>query len=87
MYMQHMYTIILYICIIETKETNTMAKTVRLSEDEQERLRKKAVELNKKLMEKNKQPLRDSELVHAVLELCLEKIEVGVSGDLKIETD
>ena len=47
-----------------------MAKTVRLSEDEQERLRKKAVELNKKLMEKNKQPLRDSELVHAVLELC-----------------
>ena len=38
-------------------------------------------------MEKNKQPLRDSELVHAVLELCLEKIEVGVSGDLKIETD
>ena len=77
----------MYICIIETKETNTIAKTVRLSEDEQERLRKKAVELNKKLMEKNKQPLRDSELVHAVLELCLEKIEVGVSGDLKIETD
>ena len=61
-----------------------MAKTVRLSDEEQELIRKKAVMLNKKLMEKHKQPLRDSELVHAVLELALEKIEVSASGELML---
>jgi hypothetical protein len=61
-----------------------MAKTVRLSDEEQELIRKKAVILNKKLMDKNKQPLRDSELVHAVIQLALDKIEVGNSGNLII---
>ena len=56
-----------------------MAKTVRLSDDEQEAIRIKAVALNKKLMEKNKQPLKDSEVVHAVLELALDKLSVGAS--------
>ncbi|CAB1221603.1 mobilization protein [Acinetobacter bouvetii] len=62
-----------------------MAKTVRLSDEEQELIRKKAVELNKKLMEKNKQPLRDSEVVHAVLELSLNRLTVGNSGNLILE--
>lgn len=59
-----------------------MAKTVRLSDEEQELIRKKAVMLNKKLMEKNKQPLRDSELVHAVIQLALDKIEISASGEI-----
>ncbi|WP_406627303.1 hypothetical protein VP468_03475 [Acinetobacter baumannii] len=54
-----------------------MAKTVRLSDEEQEAIRIKAVALNKKLMEKNKQPLRDSEVVHAVALL---------HKDLKVKT-
>ncbi|MGQ0978847.1 mobilization protein [Acinetobacter baumannii] len=62
-----------------------MAKTVRLSDEEQEAIRIKAVALNKKLMEKNKQPLRDSEVVHAVINLALEKISVGASGNLILE--
>ena len=58
---------------------------MRLSDEEQEAIRIKAVALNKKLMEKNKQPLRDSEVVHAVISLALEKISVGASGNLILE--
>lgn len=62
-----------------------MSKTVRLTDSEQEAVRKKAVAINKKLMEKNKQPLKDSEVVHAVIELALEKLNVGSSGNLILE--
>ncbi|ENX15453.1 hypothetical protein F889_02914 [Acinetobacter colistiniresistens] len=62
-----------------------MSKTVRLTDAEQEAIRKKAVAINKKLMEKNKQPMKDSEIVHAVLDLALEKINIGSSGALILE--
>ncbi|MCH7341477.1 mobilization protein [Acinetobacter higginsii] len=62
-----------------------MSKTVRLTDAEQEAVRKKAVALNKKLMERNKQPMKDSEVVHAVIELALEKLNVGSSGTLILE--
>lgn len=57
-----------------------MAKTVRLSESEQELIRRKAIEINKILVGQMKQPLKDSELVHAVLELAMNRIEVSKSG-------
>ena len=41
-----------------------MAKSLRLSEEEQELIRKKAVELNKSLVGKGLEPLKDSELAH-----------------------
>lgn len=57
-----------------------MVQSVRLNDQEQELLRKKAVELNKILIQKGQQPLRDSELVHILIEEGLELIEVGASG-------
>lgn len=57
-----------------------MVQSVRLNDQEQEMLRKKAVELNKILIQKGQQPLRDSELVHILIEEGLELIEVGASG-------
>ena len=63
-------------------ELRTMAKTVRLSETEQEQIRKKAIEINKKLVEKMKQPVRDSELVHLILNAAIERIEVSKSGEI-----
>lgn len=57
-----------------------MVQSVRLNEQEQELLRKKAVELNKALIQKGQQPLRDSELVHILIEQGLDLIEVGTSG-------
>ena len=57
-----------------------MVQSVRLNDQEQELLRKKAVELNKLLIQKGQQPLRDSELVHILIEEGLDLIEVGSSG-------
>ncbi|WP_373866486.1 hypothetical protein [Acinetobacter ursingii] len=61
-----------------------MAKTVRLSETEQEKIRTKAVEINKKLVEQMKQPLKDSELIHVILDEAIERLEVTKSGKVII---
>lgn len=61
-----------------------MVQSVRLNDIEQEKLRKKAVELNKLLIQKNQQPVRDSELVHILIEQGIELIEINNSGKLVI---
>lgn len=61
-----------------------MAVTVRLSDKEQEMIRKKAVEINQSLIKKGFQPLRDSQLVHEVLEMTIPKLEVTESGTIII---
>ena len=61
-----------------------MVKSVRINDQEQEMLRKKAVELNKILIHKGQQPVRDSELVHILVEQGLELLEVSNSGSVKI---
>ncbi|EMZ8988640.1 hypothetical protein AAHH55_006561, partial [Pseudomonas aeruginosa] len=45
-----------------------MPTNIRLTQAEQEALRKKAVEVNKELVKRGLQPLKDSEIVHAFLE-------------------
>ena len=57
-----------------------MPTNVRLTNGEQEALRKKAVELNKELVKRGLQPMKDSELVHAFLEKAIQSLEVGKSG-------
>ena len=61
-----------------------MVQSVRLNDIEQEKLRKKAVELNKVLIQKGQQPVRDSELVHILIEEGIELIEINNSGKLTI---
>lgn len=61
-----------------------MVQSVRLNDSEQEKLRKKAVELNKALIQKGQQPIRDSELVHILIEEGIELIEINNSGKLTI---
>ncbi len=61
-----------------------MVQSVRLNDMEQEKLRKKAVELNKALIQKGQQPIRDSELVHILIEEAIELIEINNSGKLTI---
>ncbi|WP_413773011.1 hypothetical protein [Acinetobacter sp. ANC 4173] len=67
-----------------TLEFIEMVQSVRLNDKEQELLRKKAVELNKALISKGQQPVRDSELVHILIEEGLDHIEVTNSGKLTI---
>lgn len=61
-----------------------MAITVRMNDKEQEMLRKKCIELNKQLINKNLMPIKESELVHIILEQCINKVELTASGNLKV---
>jgi len=62
-----------------------MPATLRLSNAEQEALRQKCVEINKLLIKKGRQPLKDSELAHFVLDNATVLVQVSAEGDLKIE--
>jgi len=61
-----------------------MAVTVRLNDTEQERLRRKAIELNKVLINRGLEPIKDSELVHRILDQTIESAEISSSGEIII---
>lgn len=61
-----------------------MAITVRMSDKEQEMLRKKCIELNKLLINRNLMPIKESELVHIILEQCINETELTTSGQIKV---
>lgn len=61
-----------------------MAITVRMSDKEQEMLRKKCIELNKLLINRNLMPIKESELVHIILEKCIDETELTTSGQIKV---
>jgi hypothetical protein len=61
-----------------------MAITVRMNDKEQELLRKKCIELNKQLINRNLMPIKESELVHIILEQCIGNVELTTSGILKV---
>ena len=64
---------------------NNMATNVRLNDMEQEAIRKKCIEINKLLIGNNKEPLKDSELVHKILELSTTYIRVDTKGNVYLE--
>lgn len=61
-----------------------MAITVRLNDKEQEMLRKKCIELNKLLINRNLMPIKESELVHIILEQCIDETELTTNGQVKV---
>lgn len=61
-----------------------MAITVRMNDKEQELLRKKCIELNKALINRNLMPIKESELVHLILEQCITETELTASGQIKV---
>jgi hypothetical protein len=62
-----------------------MAKTFRLSDDEEEAIRKKCIEINKVLVKEGRQPLKDSELLHRIIEKAIGMAEVSNSGEITIK--
>lgn len=64
-----------------------MAITVRMNDKEQELLRKKCIELNKQLINRNLMPIKESELVHIILEQSISNVELTASGILKVIAD
>lgn len=59
-------------------------KTLRIKETQEEKIRQLAISINKKLVQMGKEPLRDSELTHELLNLALEKATLDEYGKLKI---
>ena len=68
----------------EKMRQTTMPTNVRLTQGEQEALRRKAVEINKELVKRGLQPMKDSELVHAFLEQAINALELTASGAVVI---
>lgn len=64
-----------------------MPTNVRLTQQEQEQLRQKAIEINKLLVKQGRQPLRDSELVHKILEISVPYAQLNASGEIVIERE
>ena len=61
-----------------------MTTSIRLTENEKELLRKKAVEINQQLIKKGLQPLRDSQIIHEILDKALPNLIVNESGKITI---
>lgn len=63
-----------------------MVKTVRLTKNEQELLFRTAVNLNRELVRIGKMPVKESELVHKILEqtLKLGELEITRSGEIRV---
>lgn len=59
-----------------------MVTAVRLTKEEQEALRKKCIEINKLLIKANQMPLKESELVHKILEKSITCIDVNNKGEI-----
>ena len=62
-----------------------MATNVRLNDMEQEAIRKKCIEINKLLIQNNKEPLKDSEMVHKILELSITYVKVTNKGEVYLD--
>lgn len=59
-----------------------MPTNIRLTQQEQEQLRQKAIEINKLLVKQGRQPLRDSELAHKILEKSVTCAQLNSNGEV-----
>ena len=60
-----------------------MPESVALNEWEQKKLYKKMIELNNKLSDKEMRGIsRESQLVHRILELSIDKLDISESGTI-----
>lgn len=60
-------------------------KTLRIKESQEEQIRQLAITFNKKLVQLGKQPLRDSELVHELLNTALVRAGINEKGSIVIK--
>ena len=59
-------------------------KTLRIKDAQEEQIRLLAVDLNKKLVTLGRQPLKDSELTHELLNEALNRATVSPDGKITI---
>lgn len=59
-------------------------KSLRIKEDQSENLRQLAINANKKLVQLGREPLKDSEIAHALLNEAIKRAAVDEDGKLII---
>lgn len=57
-----------------------MATNVRLTKDEEREIREKTININKLLIAANRMPMRESELVHAILKIGVKALKIDEKG-------
>jgi hypothetical protein len=63
----------------------SVPKTVRLTKTEEKELNDKCIEINKILITRSMPPVRESELVHKILEIAVKKIRISREGLIYIK--
>ena len=61
-----------------------MIKMLRIKEIQSESIRKKCIEINKILISMNKEPMKDSEIAHKILDIGIKSIFVNKYGELEM---
>ncbi len=59
-------------------------KTLRIKENQEESIRKLAININKKLIQLDREPLRDSELAHILLNEAIRCAKIDDDGRITI---
>ncbi|RWT33167.1 hypothetical protein DN613_21200 [Aeromonas caviae] len=62
-----------------------MPATLRLTKDEQRRAEVKCREINKILVNMERAPVQESELLHQLIDLTVDKVKVNKRGEIFIE--
>ena len=62
-----------------------MPATLRLTKDEQRRAKVNCREINKILIRMESAPVQESELLHRLIDLTVDKVKVNKRGEIVIE--
>ena len=57
---------------------------LRINDTEKERVRKVSIDTNRKLGNLGKMPLKESELVHVILQKALKRTQIDEEGNIEI---
>jgi hypothetical protein len=63
----------------------SMPATLRLTKDEQRRAEVKCREINRILVNMERAPVQESELLHRLIDLTVDKVKVNKRGEIFIE--
>jgi hypothetical protein len=64
---------------------DNMATTLRIKPHQKEEVRKKAIEINKILIKKGLEPVKDSELMHIIIDSGVKMLCVGEDGKITLQ--
>ena len=58
--------------------------TLRIKDHQRELIREKAIEINKLLIKKGREPLKDSELMHIILDKGIPMVQASEDGEVNL---